>query len=238
MYDNKKFFEAYGKLGRSVHGLKAAREWTSLRVMLPNINGLKVVDLGCGYGWFCRWARENGASRVDGYDISEKMLMKAKSMTTDPAIHYHRDDLETLVLPEAAFDLVYSSLTLHYIKNLSDLFNRIYRALTPGGHFVFSVEHPIFMAPQNPGWKIARRGNKTWPIDHYFLEGKRVTDWLAKGVVKYHRTMGTTLNLLIQTGFTIKHVEEFCPTKAHIAARPELAEEVERPMFLLVGVQR
>jgi len=151
IYDDPSFFEGYSQLGRSVHGLAGAPEWAALQAMLPDMHGLKVVDLGCGYGWFCRWAREHGAARVQGYDVSAKMLERAVATTSDPAIGYHRADLETLILPEAALDLVYSSLTLHYIEDLAGLLGRIHRALQPGGRFVFSIEHPIFMAPQNPG---------------------------------------------------------------------------------------
>ncbi|TIT43325.1 MAG: SAM-dependent methyltransferase, partial [Mesorhizobium sp.] len=100
------------------------------------------------------------------------------------------------------------------------------------------TEHPIYMAPTNPGWSIDGEGKKTWPVDRYLVEGPRTTDWLAKGVVKHHRTIGTTLNTLIGTGFTIEHVEEFRPTDAQIAAMPGLAEELERPMFLLVSARR
>jgi hypothetical protein len=62
-----------------------------------------------------------------------------------------------------------------------------------------------------------------------------VTNWLAEGVVKYHRTIGTTLNHLIGAGFAIRHVEEWGPTEAQIKATPALREERERPMFLLVA---
>jgi hypothetical protein len=75
-------------------------------------------------------------------------------------------------------------------------------------------------------------------VDRYSVEGPRTTDWLAAGVVKHHRTVGTTLNLLIRSGFTVGHVEEFSPTAEQIAAKPELAEELERPMFLLVAARR
>lgn len=58
------------------------------------------------------------------------------------------------------------------------------------------------------------------------------------GVIKYHRTIGTTLNLLIGQGFAIRHVEEWGPTDAQVAVKPELAEERDRPMFLLIAAQR
>ncbi|RUX26227.1 class I SAM-dependent methyltransferase [Mesorhizobium sp. M7A.F.Ca.US.011.01.1.1] len=238
IYDREDFFAGYSQLGRSVEGLKGAAEWPALRAMLPDVGGLRVVDLGCGFGWFCRWAREHGAAQVLGLDLSEKMLARARAAHPDAGIDYETADLDRLSLPEASFDLVYSSLALHYVEDVSHLFGTVHQALAPGGHFVFSTEHPIFMAPTKPGWVIDAEGRKTWPIDQYLVEGPRSTDWLAKGVVKHHRTIGTTLNALIQAGFTIGHVEEFRPTSEQIAAKPELAEELERPMFLLVSARR
>ena len=46
--------------------------------MLPDFKGKRVLDLGCGYGWHCIYAMENGASSVVGVDISHKMLEVAK----------------------------------------------------------------------------------------------------------------------------------------------------------------
>ncbi|CAN7273631.1 class I SAM-dependent methyltransferase [Mesorhizobium sp. LjRoot246] len=238
IYDREDFFAGYSQLGRSVEGLDGAAEWPALRAMLPDVGGLRVADLGCGFGWFCRWAREHGAAQVLGLDLSEKMLARARVAGADTGIAYAKADLDRLSLPQASFDLVYSSLALHYVEDVMQLFGTVYQALVPGGHFVFSTEHPIFMAPTKPGWAIDTDGRKTWPVDRYLVEGPRSTDWLAKGVVKHHRTIGTTLNALIQTGFTIDHVEEFCPTAEQIAAKPELAEELERPMFLLVSARR
>ena len=70
IYDNPQFFEGYSQLGRSVEGLAGAAEWTALRAMLPDMRGRKVVDLGCGFGWFCRWACEQGALKVLGIEVS------------------------------------------------------------------------------------------------------------------------------------------------------------------------
>lgn len=238
IYDQQAFFEGYSGLSRSTGGLEAAPEWPVLRAMLPPVKGLRIVDLGCGFGWFCRWAQTQGAAHILGLDLSEKMLARAREMTTGDTIAYERTDLEQLVLPAAAFDLVYSSLALHYLEDARRLFATVHQALAPGGRFVFSTEHPIFMAPTHPGWTRDGEGRHIWPLDRYSLEGPRSTDWFAKGVVKYHRTIATTLNFLIETGFVIDRVEEFAPTPQQIEAQPELREEVDRPMFLLVSAKR
>lgn len=238
IYDRPDFFANYSALARSVKGLAGAPEWPALRAMLPPIDGLRVVDLGCGFGWFCRWASEHGASEVTGIDLSENMLARARAQTADYAVTYLQADLEQLDLPQSAFDLAYSSLALHYVEDAGKLFRTVHRALAAGGRFVFSTEHPIFMAPARQEWIADASGRRTWPVNGYSLEGPRTSDWLAKGVVKYHRTLGTTLNLLVATGFIIDRVEEFSPTEAQVVDNPALAEERERPMFLLVSVHR
>ncbi|HIF6774977.1 TPA: class I SAM-dependent methyltransferase, partial [Serratia marcescens] len=115
IYDNQAFFDGYAQLSRSQHGLDGAPEWPAIRRILPDLQGKSVVDLGCGYGWFCRSAREQGAASVLGLDVSEKMLAKAREMTADAGIAYRRQDLAQLQLPPESYDLVYSSLTLHYL---------------------------------------------------------------------------------------------------------------------------
>jgi SAM-dependent methyltransferase len=146
--------------------------------------------------------------------------------------------MERLDLVEASFDLVYSCLALHYVDDLYGLLKNIHRTMVAGAHFVFSIEHPIYTAPMRPRWLLDADGGKTWPVDHYLVEGPRTTDWLAAGVIKQHRTIGTTLNLLVRTGFKIGHVEEWTPTDEQIATQPELAEERDRPMFLLIAARR
>ncbi len=90
VYDTAEFFAGYSRLPRSVDGLAAAPEWPVLQAMLPRMQGLRVVDLGCGFGWFCRWAREAGAASVLGLDVSENMLARARETTPDTSITYER----------------------------------------------------------------------------------------------------------------------------------------------------
>jgi len=127
-------------------GLDGAPEWPAIRSLLPNLQGKRVVDLGCGFGWFARWARKHGAARILGVDLSENMIARAKVDTDDPGIEYVIDDLEQVALPEASFDFAYSSLVFHYIHNFDRLVKAVFRALVPHAHFIFTIEHPIYMA--------------------------------------------------------------------------------------------
>ena len=238
IYDDPGFFAGYSTLDRSVRGLDGAPEWPSLRAMLPPLAGRRVVDLGCGFGWFCRWAAGQGAAGVRGIDLSERMLERALAGTSDPAVTYERGDLERLDLPVAAFEVAYASLSLHYVADLDRLLATVHRALVPGGRLVASVEHPLFTAPTRPGWGADGDGRRVWPVDAYLEEGPRTTDWLAPGVVKQHRTFGTWMNRLVAAGFAIARVEDWGPTDAELAARPDLADERRRPTFLLLAADR
>ncbi|MGC7406624.1 class I SAM-dependent methyltransferase [Pandoraea pneumonica] len=237
IYDNPDFFAGYSQLPRQVLGLDGAPEWPAIRAMLPDLQGKRVVDLGCGFGWASRWMRAQGAASVLGLDLSQNMIARATADTSDPAIEYRIADLDALDLPDAAFDLAYSALTFHYVRDFDRLVQRIHKSLASGGHFVFTIEHPIFMAAAHPHWIADEDGRKTWPVNGYSDEGERRTDWFAKGVLKYHRTLATTLNALMGAGFRLKRVEEFAPTPEQIRQMPALAEERERPMMLMISAQ-
>lgn len=237
IYDDPAFFEGYSQFRRSREGLAGAPEWPALRSMLPSLKGLRVLDLGCGFGAFARWAREVGADSVLGVDLSEKMLDRARAHTQDPGVIYCQASIENLALPDASFDLVYSSLVLHYLEDFGAVCMILRKLLVPGGHLVFSVEHPIFTAPSHPGWRIEADGSKVWPLDSYLLEGKRVTDWITPGIVKYHRPVSRYVSSLLEQGFHLVRLEEWGPSCEQISERPELAEESHRPPFLLIAAR-
>jgi len=205
--------------------------------MLPEIAGLRVLDLGCGMGWFCRWAQAQSAASVIGIDVSDNMLARAKAQS-DLAIHYQQGDMDSLTLPHVAFDLGYSSLAFHYLKNLDALMAQIAGALVSGGRLVFSVEHPMVTAPLYPGWSRDKDGVRLWPVNHYLEDGARDVDWLGKSVRKQHRSMTTYMNMLVRHGLTLEHLEEWGPMDAQAEAQPSLLDERQRPNFLLVSASR
>jgi SAM-dependent methyltransferase len=238
IYDDEDFFVAYSGLRRSVEGLDGAPEWPMLCSMLPPMAGCRVVDLGCGFGWFCRWAAEAGAVSVLGIDLSENMLARAAAEPHNDRITYQRQDLDDGDLPVAAFDVAYSSLTLHYLADLGRFMASVHRSLAAGGVFVFSVEHPIYTAPATPAFITDDSSRVSWPVNQYLVEGPRITDWLAPGVEKHHRTIATYLSLLRDTGFVLENLCEWGPTAEQVAQVPEWSVEIERPQFLLIGARR
>lgn len=235
-YDDPLFFEQYSKMNRSLRGLQGAGEWHTLKSMLPDLQNKDILDLGCGFGWHCRYAIENGARSVTGVDISKKMLAKAAEINQLEGITYINKALEDLKLDAAQFDVVFSSLAFHYLQSFDIICKNINKWLKPGGSFVFSVEHPVFTASGSQDWVYGPDNKKLhWPVDRYFEEDKRETVFLGEQVIKYHRTLTTYLNTIIQAGFIITGVQEPLPEKDLMKIFPEMAEELRRPMMLLVS---
>lgn len=238
-YDDEKFFNQYKKMARSTGGLEAAGEWHEFRKMMPDFQGKRVLDLGCGFGWHCRYAADNGAKAVTGIDISEKMLEKAKEMTESPVIEYILMPVEEVDYPSESFDAVLSSLTFHYIDSFRNMCKKIYNFLTDGGYFVFSVEHPIFTAYGTQDWYYGKNEERLhWPVDRYFSEGLRKANFLGEEVMKYHKTLTTYINDLIWAGFEITGFMEPKPEESMLRDIPEMQDELRRPMMLLISAKK
>ncbi len=238
-YDDDIFFDKYSNMERSKNGLESAGEWHELKKVLPDFQGKRVLDLGCGFGWHCRYAVENGAKSVIGVDISQKMLNEAKSQTTYENIKYICMPIEDIDFPDNSFEVVISSLALHYIQSYEDVLNKINKCLSKGGDFVFSVEHPIFTAQGPQDWYYDDKGSILhWPVDHYFTEGARKAKFLGEEVIKYHRTLTTYLNSLAKAGFEITGVVEPKPAENLLYTVPGMLDELRRPMILLVSARK
>ncbi|MET1178350.1 methyltransferase domain-containing protein [Peribacillus simplex] len=235
-YDDANFFTAYEQMPRSVKGLEAAGEWHVLKELMPNLHNKSVLDLGCGFGWHCRFAREQQASSVVGVDISDNMLQRAREKTDDPSISYMKMPIEDIDFSGFEFDVVISSLAFHYIESYESICKKVHDCLKPGGTFVFSVEHPIFTSRKEQAWYVDDQGNNLhWPVDNYQFEGVRETTFLTENVVKYHRTISTYINDLIGAGFSIRAVKEPMPSDELLKSVPEMKDENRRPMFLMIS---
>lgn len=237
-YDDIQFFNQYKQMPRSMAGLQAAGEWHELEKMMPDFRDKRILDLGCGFGWHCRYAVEQGAKSVVGVDLSEKMLQEAREKTASQLIKYVHMAIEDIDYPENSFDVVISSLVLHYIESFEDICKKIHRCLVHGGDFIFSVEHPIFTAQGKQEWYCDADGKPLhWPVDSYFEEGVRNAIFLGEEVMKYHKTLTTYVNTLIQCGFEILKLVEPQPA-SYLMDMPGMKDELRRPMMLLIAAHK
>ncbi|HJD33974.1 MAG TPA: class I SAM-dependent methyltransferase [Candidatus Mediterraneibacter tabaqchaliae] len=233
-YDDEQFFQQYAQMERSREGLAGAGEWHQLRKLFPDVRGKCVLDLGCGYGWHCRYAADQGAEQVLGIDISARMIGEAENRNQGDRITYRVCGLEEYEYPEERWDCVVSNLALHYVEDLENVYGKVYRTLRSGGTFLFNIEHPVFTAGAGQEWIRDEEGKALfWPVDDYFYPGERRTHFLGCEVIKQHHTITQILNGLLQTGFEIKAVEEAYPSE-EMRVIPEMKDEMRRPMMLLV----
>ena len=236
-YDQETFFQKYSEMPRSRRGLAGAGEWRELQKLLPDFSGKRVLDLGCGYGWHCKYAREHGAASVLGTDLSEKMLEQARARNSGDGITYRRAAMEDLDFPAGSFDVALSSLAFHYVRDFAPLAENIHRWLTGGGAFVFSVEHPVFTAQGSQDWFYGENGEILhFPVDNYYMEGIRDAVFLGEHVTKYHRTLTTYLDTLLRSGFSLQRVVE-PPPPEDMLDLPGMRDELRRPMMLLVSAR-
>lgn len=237
-YDDQVFFDKYSRMKRSQEGLAGAGEWNTLKSLLPDFKSKRVLDLGCGYGWHCIYAMEQGAASVTGIDISAKMLEVARQKTSFKQVEYIRMPIEDMDFPPESFDIVISSLAFHYLPSFEDVVRKISSYLKTGGYFVFSVEHPVFTAFGTQDWYYDKNGNILhFPVDYYFDEGKRKACFLGETVTKYHKTLTTYLNGLLTHGFELLRIVEPQPP-LYLLSSEEMKNEMRRPMMLLVAARK
>lgn len=240
IYDDPAFFAGYSTLERFGAGWERAAERADLLALLPEVDGRRVLDLGCGAGQLARHLATIGAAEVVGVDVSERMLALARAESAHRRVSYSRDAIENVSFPPARFDLVVSSLVLHYVEDYPGLVVRIAEWLATGGVLVYSTEHPIFTARlPGDGWVLDDAGRRTrWSLDRYADEGVRDETWFVPGVRKVHRTLATLINGLLDAGLVVERVVEPVPSEQWLRDRPWAHDERRRPMFLLVRARK
>lgn len=182
-----------------------------------------------------------GCMEPSGAAIVTRESLAAKAHpqhTENQIITYRVCGIEEYEYPENAWDCVVSNLALHYIADLDTVFANVYRTLTPGGTFLLNIEHPVFTAGVGQDWIYGVDGTPLyWPVDDYYRPGARTTHFLGCTVTKQHHTLTQIVQGLLRCGFRLTALEEAQPP-AEMLHLPGMADELRRPMMLLVRVEK
>ena len=237
IYDDETFFNYYKNMREQELNANNLIEIPIMKSMLPDVTNKTVLDLGCGEGMMARLFMQKGAKSVLAVDISENMLNEARKQTTDTNITYLNLAMENLDTINQKFDLVFSSLAFHYIKDFQKLMNDISNLLNKNGQLLFSQEHPVVLAPilKKDMKKYTTIDDKRyWYFSDYNNNGERNITWTVDGVIKYHRNFTEIVNSIVNAGMNIEEIRESTASKEAIELVEKYKYQKDRPFFLFV----
>ncbi|MCO8243262.1 class I SAM-dependent methyltransferase [Haladaptatus sp. AB643] len=205
-------------------------EFPAMVDLVPEVDGKRILDAGCGYGRYSEWLLDHGADVV-AFDTSEKMVDGARERIGDRATVLRADMERPLdVADDDAFDGVVSGLSLHYVEDWRRPFAEFSRLLRPGGFLAFSAHHPL-------DDYLAYEG-----VNYFETERERMT-WTSNGgdvdVPFYHRPFSEIINPLLETGFQLDELVEPTPTATFEGRKPESYEKrLKRPTFVCIRASK
>lgn len=211
--------------------------------LLGDLKGKRILCIGCGSGEECDFLAAQGAVVV-GTDISSGLIEEARKAY--PQIQFEVMDMEHLGFEPGSFDMVYSSLAVHYINDWTYLMSEVYKVLAVGGKFIFSTMHPVFTCGDDFTYGegtmtgIARYKNKA--KGEYYTKGDYFTQRPFEAPMKeelvvtwYHKPVSVVVDYLVKAGFSLQKLLEPQPLDSMKEANAKSYTYYSKiPLFLIV----
>jgi ubiquinone/menaquinone biosynthesis C-methylase UbiE len=221
--------------------------------VLPPVDGLGGLDVGCGEGHNTRLLARRGA-RMTGVDIAPTFIRHAMEAERDEplGIRYAVASGGDLPFEDTSFDFVAAFMSLQDMACQEAAVAEAFRVLQPGGFFQFSITHPCFVTPRF-GWIRDTDGRKlAMAVGDYFREHScRVDEWIFGAAPQelkdrypkfktpyFERTLSSWLNMVLAAGFAIEHVAEPTVDDATLRDHPEEYDSRIMAFFLIVRCRK
>lgn len=212
--------------------------------MLPDVTGLRCLDLGCGEGHNTRLLSDLGA-RLTALDISGTFIRAARDAA--PTVGHVQGDATMLPFPDASFDAVTAFMSVMDTTAPEVVIAEAARVVRVGGWFQFSITHPVNVSPLRQ-WVVDEHGVRTaLAVGDYFSEGHLTERWTFGSAPEHlrarhelftitsaRRTISTWLNAVTEVGLLVEHVAEPCASPEVAAQHPEVADTRIVPYFLII----
>jgi len=219
------------------------------KVIAPNLmrildarSGMKILDVGCGEGYFTRLIAQSGAD-VSGADIAGELVRKAQKATPD--IPYHTAPAEKMDFAgDAFFDKLTCVLALQNMERVEIVFKECARILKPGGKLIFVLNHPSFRIPKKSSWGWDEKENVQYRRVDAYLSAARAKMDMAPGqgeggphTWSFHRSLRDYMKALAAGGFGITRLEEWISyKKSEKGPRAEAEDRARKefPLFMCI----
>ena len=206
--------------------------------MLPDVTGLRGLDVGCGEGHNTRIVAQRGA-RLTALDIAGRFIRDAQAQEAQEplGITYLRASTVEIPLADASFDFVMATMSMMDVPEQDRAIREVARVLKPGGFFQFSILHPCFMTPRFK-WVLDEAGQRVAMEcgDYFSQEQGTIEEWIFGSapdelkerfarfrIPRFFHTLSTWLNMLCAAGLTIEETAEPYAGDESIAIYPSLA---------------
>lgn len=223
------------------------------KVVLPNLlrvleikKGDRVLDIGCGQGFFSREIDKFGGE-VEGIDISPELIKIAKSFQSKNISYKVSSADQNLPYDDKYFDKAVAVLALQNIKDAFNVCYEVFRVLKSGGKFFIVLNHPAFRIPQGSDWGFDEEKKSQYRKIYEYMSEKKVEIVMnpgkiaqGKGSVKtysFHRPLQLYFKYLTKAGFNVSRLEEWISHKESGAGPRKTAEDKARkeiPMFMMI----
>jgi ubiquinone/menaquinone biosynthesis C-methylase UbiE len=215
--------------------------------LLPSVEGLEGLDIGCGEGHNTRLLAGRGA-RMQGIDISEVFIEAAQEKEQEEplGIVYRVASAVALPFADEHFDFATGFMSFMDVPETALVIQEAFRVLKKGGFLQFSITHPCFDTPHRKNLRDEHRKTYAVEVGNYFTNDEgRVDEWIFKSAPEplrssvpkfktphFTRTLSQWLNMLIEAGFVLEQVAEPRPDDETVRRFPGLQDAQVVAYFL------
>jgi SAM-dependent methyltransferase len=208
--------------------------------LLGDVRRKKILDIGCGFGDHLMQLSKKQPKKLVGFDKSAELIKYAKKLNLSNVEFYIGDMNKKLQYKKRAFDIVFSSLVIHYVpkEKLHKFFSEVNRILKTNGKFIFSTAHPIFNLRKQRASEILASGKDELRIDlDYFDESAHSRKWSLAQIKTYRLTFETLIKTALNSGFQIVDYVETKPVES--AKKYKKAELLfKMPSFIIFKLRK
>jgi len=211
---------------------------------IGNVRGKTILDMGCGFGDHIEKLLKQKPKKIIGFDLSPELIRFANGQKLQNCEFFVLNFDKKMPFKAGQFDIVFSSLAVHYSNNLDRLFSNVRKILKKNGLFLFSTSHPIFNAINTSLNKlvgIKKINGKKRFYGNYFDESLKSYDCgTSVGKIKLHSyTFQTWIRAILKNKFEIiEYIDEkpVPESKKYNAAKYKMNTTL--PTFILFKLRK